>query len=1008
MDDIARIKAVCPDMIHWAYVRTSQLRPDTPNKRAKRDDLFLLDQPEAEEYTLVFEFTDHALSTGKATSKRVVGRGSKAQRRGQSRQETAVDVVARRTRTFERALDELIAACALRDEDPEALLTEASAAVRPIRPDCAGAGRALPSQRPSIQTLLQEMQDMPWWRDQIVPGGRRTFPARIAVAGEVDPPLSDATTEALQRAYGITQLYSHQAAAISYFRQGKHVVASTGTSSGKSLIYQIPIATTLSSDPQSTALCIFPTKALTQDQIRSLRSFLQWHEGTDGVHVDVYDGDTEVGDRAVIRERVRVLFTNPDMLHQAILPHEARWRTFFRGLRVVVLDELHVYHGIFGTHVGYVLRRLRRLCAALGNDNIQFVSSSATIAHPASHMSALLGLDATSIAVADGDGSPSGEKQWLVWNPPWIDEKETKHGRVSSYSEVSCLFRFLIQRGIRTIIFSKVRRTCEIVVRQIREDLVREGQTALVDRVFGYRSGYSAADRRRLEHEMASGHLLGLVATSALELGVDIGVLDAVILFGVPYSLASLWQQAGRAGRRRKDALVVVLAEPFSVDQYYMRHPELLLAPPHTELPLDMDNEFVLEGHLRCAAFEVPVSASDARYFGPRCLEVGERLLERDREGYFHCTDLHESPAREISIRGARQDTYQYIDAASHALLEEVELERVYFEAFEGAVFLHQGTSYICKSVHHDARVALMVRAQVLYHTRPREMTNINARETWRLRSLRHAEALAYYGKVEVERSVWGYYKVDRRANILDTVDIESAPLVRSTTGVWMDVPWTLVEQLSAHGLNAAAAIHSAEHAVLSLTPLFVVSASDDVRTDCKVAQREFGRKVTKRKRPSRMIFYDKPGHHAGTCAQVFVHMDALLCIALQVIESCGCTDGCPGCIETPACLHDNEVSSKLGAMVVLRGLLQRPLVEPFEEPRFERGHAPTADAGHDVYAHTLCAPEEVPMRAEASVEHFAEDYPAPVMRATALAGPGSMQPEWLHGAERRHHRPST
>ncbi|WFD26002.1 ATP-dependent 3'-5' DNA helicase [Malassezia nana] len=879
--DLALIKAACPDLVYLDYVPTEQLESGPPTKKTKTEALY---KEPTHDYTLVFEFIDCTFMTDKATSKRVIAHKRAAP-------DAAVQLISRRVATFTHALIEIQEACAAKGEDPVELLNSAADEVMPRRPCEEHAPEALPQRQQSMSDVLQTLSTMPWWREQIVPGGRRTFSARQALFGEA-PTLPPEVREALQQSHGIQQLYLHQVLAIKAFQQGRHVIVSTGTSSGKSLVYHIPIACSMLQGPAFTAMCLFPTKALTQDQLVSMQRFLAHVSGAQDVRVATYDGDTPREERREIREHVRILCTNPDMLHQAILPFEEQWRRFLQGLRVVVLDELHVYTGIFGTHVALILRRLRRLCAALGNHALQFISCSATIAEPKSHMAQLFALDPALIDVVQMDGAPCGQKEWAIWNPPLIDPREPGHGRVSSYTEVSRLFRFLIQQGIRTIIFAKVRRTCEIILRQIREDLVQDGHADWAERVLAYRSGYSPQQRRALEQDMASGHLLGLVATTALELGVDIGVLDAVLLFGMPYSFASMWQQAGRAGRRRKDALVVLLGEPFPLDQYYMRHPELVFRAEAAPLWLDPSNELLMEQHVLCAAHEVPLSSDDVRYFGERCLDICSRLLDRDPEGfYFPRSNAAEHPATDISIRGARQDTYRYLDAKTWTLLEEVELERVFFEAYPGAIFLHQGVSYVCQEVDHDRRLAHMLASRVSYHTRPRDFTDVDACQVWRVRSLEHVQGHAFYGKVDVTHCVWGYYKVDRRATILDTVDVDAEPLVRTTQGLWLDVPWSMIETLARHGIHAAAAIHAAEHAVLSLTPLFVASASGDVLTECKVPVREWSRRATRRKRPSRLIFYDKPGLQAGLCNQMFEHLDSLIQIALCVIEACECPD---------------------------------------------------------------------------------------------------------------------
>lgn len=953
MCDLAKIKVLCPQLVHFDYVQTLKIQGGQSSKRRRREDAYQPEHP-VDDYILTFEFLDQDNSSEKATSKRYVASSK-------PRQEAAMQLISRRTNTFARAMQVWVDQH--REQDPVECLRTKSESFMPAHPQ-----KTIPviSSRSSIKSILETISHVPWWRNQIVPGGRRTFPAKLAQFAQTEPPLDQDMMDAFQYSHGIHQLYSHQASALTHIQHGKHVVVSTSTSSGKSLVYQVPIALALAQDSNATALCIFPTKALTQDQLSSLCRLLHHHNGIADAEAYTYDGDTPADERRNIRDRVRVLFTNPDMLHQAILPHVEKWRRFLQGLRVVMLDELHVYTGIFGTHTSLILRRLRRLCAALGNESLQFVSCSATISEPKEHLKRLLGMNVGEIEEVQNDGAPCGPKEWVLWNPPLIDPHDPSHGRMSAYTEVSQLFRHLLSNGIRTIVFAKVRRTCEIITRQVREDFVHDGRADLAHRVYAYRSGYAPSDRRQLEYDMAHGHVMGLIATSALELGVDIGVLDAVILFGVPYSSASMWQQAGRAGRRQKEALVILLGEPFPVDQYYMRNPELVFQPPTTKLWIEPSNELILEAHIRCAAFEMPCSPSDSRYFGYAGWNIAQQVCFRDEAGYYHSQDA-ESPALSISIRGARQDTYQYIDTMTGQLLEEVEVERIYFEAYEGAVFIHQGVTYICQRVHHDTRVVHLARTQVQYHTRPRDVTDIDPCEVWRMRTLKHNDMYAYYGRVDVIFHVWGYFKVDRRANILDAVDIDAEPLVRPTHGVWIDVPWHIVEKLTEHDILASAAIHAAEHAILNLTSLFVASSADDVRTECKIALREFSGRKTQRTRPSRLIFYDKPGQNAGVCVQVFEHLTSLLQMALQEMELCECTDGCPECIEAPTCQHGNQVSSKRGAMAVLRGLLRRPLFD-------KEDTLPTRHSDLEVLSHTLRAPEPVPQRKGTQLEHIIEE----------------------------------
>ncbi|SJX62501.1 related to HRQ1-putative RecQ helicase [Sporisorium reilianum f. sp. reilianum] len=949
-----------------------------------------------DEYVLLFEFNDGTLQGPKATA-----RGRPGMRQGPNRNPahakaksksnpklyslpstaSMMKLINKRNFKFEQAVLELLAACKAKDEDPVQLLIDAAHDHVPLNPETATRTEGdtpqkkrirleflmkNPEHRPSIASVIEEMKIAPWWRDQIVPGGHKVFDERPVKTGELNYLLSQAVVNALYATHGIEHFYSHQAEALNALHESKNVIVSTSTSSGKSLIYQLPVLGAIEQDGDATAMFIFPTKALAQDQRRSLQDLIANCEGVEGAIVATYDGDTDKDLRKDIRERASVIFTNPDMLHQSILPSEDLWRRFLRNLRYVVVDELHIYNGLFGAHVSFIMRRLRRICSALGNRTVQFVSCSATVANPKQHMQTLFGVQ--DVHVVTEDGSPAGRKEWLIWNPPYIDESDPAQGRVSSYAEVSKVFRHLIQRGVRTIIFTKVRRTCEIVMRQVRNDLLLEDRPDVANKVMSYRSGYSPQDRRKIEQDMFKGQLLGIVATSALELGIDIGSLDAVIMLGFPYSISSLRQQAGRAGRRQKDSLSVLIGDPWPMDQHYMHFPDEIFLQPDAALSVDLGNDFILESHLQCAAEEMPITLEDdEQYFGPHLATLCQTRLETDGSGFFYCREeLRPNPARDVAIRGARQDSYCYIDdtpgrGGGARVMEEVEIERAIFEAFEGAVFMHQGLSYICREINHETRIARMVQADVNYHTRPRDHTNTDAMETYRIRRLRESPYLAYYGKVTIASYVWGYFKVDRRANILDAVEVDCPPFIRHTRGLWIDVPTWLVDAMTEKRINVAAAIHAAEHALLSLTPMFVVSVAGDVRTECKVAEKEYAAKPSSRKRPARLVFYDMPGQNGGVCAKAFEHLDGLIRIAISVIEACACTEGCPSCVTSQTCAHANLVTSKVGALGVLRGIVGR---EPFDadlEPQNEPGLAPS-QLGERESVHGTIA-EAVPVR---------------------------------------------
>ncbi|KAL1902529.1 ATP-dependent 3'-5' DNA helicase [Sporothrix stenoceras] len=829
----------------------------------------------------------------------------------------------------------------------------------------------IPTERKTIPEIVDELKGSPWYSGQVVPDGHRVFEEQEPVYGDLDFLLSQDMVNALYNAKGITQFYVHQTEAINALHAGRHVVVSTSTSSGKSLIFQLPVVHALEEDPYSRAMYIFPTKALAQDQKRSLRDLLAYMPNLCDVLVETFDGDTPWKDRDMIREEARVIFTNPDMLHAAILPQESRWRSFLQRLRYVVVDELHYYNGLMGSHMAFIMRRLRRVCATLGNRSVRFISCSATVANPREHFETIFGVmdweRDEPVQLVDFDGSPSGRKEFLCWNTPFRVPGDPASGRGSALYECARLFCELILRGVRVIAFCRVREQCEKLVGAVQQELEKRGRPECITRVMGYRGGYTAQDRRRIESDMFAGRLVGIVATTALELGVDIGSLDCVMTWGFPYSIANLRQQSGRAGRRRgRDSLSILVGDSFATDQYYMQNPDKLFDQPHGSLQVDLANMLVREGHVQCAAYEMPIRpAEDEQYFGPELAKLCEERLVRDELDCFHCHDhFRPQPWKLVAIRDTEDDHFAIVDIGHNPpiVLEELEASRATFTIYDGAIFLHQGTTYLVREFNPDQGMAKVERVRVDWTTQQRDFTDVDPIETQAIRRIggdssdssessgspensdnkeNVSAARAYLGKIRISQHVFGYFKVDRRDRILDAVQVDNPPVVRYSRGTWLDVPASGLAVLERRRLHMAAAIHAAEHAVLSLLPNFVISLPGDVRTECKSGLKEFqNRPVTQRKRPARLTFYDAKGGAGGTgiTAKAFDFVDLLLQQALTRIESCACglyaadsltaSRGCLECIASPNCHEANTVMSKAGAVVVLRSLLGLPIDE--------------------------------------------------------------------------------
>ncbi|RDH25149.1 ATP-dependent helicase hrq1 [Aspergillus niger ATCC 13496] len=967
VEDVARVKVLVPRAVRFEYVDEAKLEVMTTGEREAAQIGFGRDTPGdagmPTTKTLLFELLDGDLK--RQVRHPQTGEPTKPVRRMKNEdlkmpvysQKQMLDLIEKRNKKFTDAIDAFLVQCEDEAVDPvEKLETEKNAWIpQPPEEDTpitapSTLPQQIPKERKSMSEIVEEIRQMDWYTAQIVPEGHRVFDPQPAMYGELTFPLSQNLVNALYNTKNITQFYSHQAEAINHLQAGHHVIVSTSTSSGKSLIYQVPMLHELEKDPSSRGLYIFPTKALAQDQRRSMQELLQFMDGLQGTLVETFDGDTPMPSRNLIRDEARIIFTNPDMLHITILPQEAAWRTFLQNLKFVVVDELHVYNGLFGTHVAFIMRRLRRICAAVGNHTVQFISCSATVANPSQHMHAIFGVDPNSIHLIDSDGSPSGRKEFLCWNTPYKDPNDPSSGRADSVTETARLFSQLILRGARVIAFCRIRKLCEVLLQAVRTELTSLERPEIANMVMGYRGGYSPQDRRNIEKDMFEGRLLGIVATNALELGVDIGSLDAVITLGFPYSISNLRQQSGRAGRRNKDSLSILVGDRYATDQHYMRNPDELFTKPNTELQIDLSNDLILEAHLQCAAYEKPLSlALDETYFGPQLPSLLETRLLQDKyiPSLYHTHPRFlPSPSRSIAIRDTEDQHFAVIDTtnARNAVLEEVEASRAFFTIYEGGIFLHQGQTYLVHELNTTMYFARVSRVHVDYTTQQRDYTDIDPIETENIRLLSSSStptstsssdststsqtntksnhttvSKAYFGSILIHAVVYGFFKIDKRGRILDAVPVDNNPPIDiHTKGMWIDIPPLALEILQSRNLNIAAAIHAAEHAILSLLPTFVVSSPGDVRTECKVAKKELGRKLQMavqeaggvggldnkqkkeklqkilqppaRQRPARLTFYDAKGGACGSgiAAKAFEFVDVLLERAVRRIEACG------------------------------------------------------------------------------------------------------------------------
>ncbi|MDX3057434.1 DEAD/DEAH box helicase [Streptomyces sp. NE06-03E] len=727
---------------------------------------------------------------------------------------------------------------------------------------------------------------------------------------------------------GIDHPWTHQATAAEHALDGESVVIATGTASGKSLAYLAPVLSTLlegSHAPNgrgTTALYLAPTKALAADQRRAVKA-LAAPLGS-AIRPAVYDGDTPVEEREWVRQYANYVLTNPDMLHRGILPSHPRWASFLRSLRFVVIDECHTYRGVFGSHVAQVLRRLRRLCARYGSDPV-FLLASATAAQPSVAAGRLTGLPVKEVA---DDASPRGEMVFALWEPPLTELHGEKGAPVrrTATAETADLLTDLTLQGVRSVAFVRSRRGAELISLIAKERLA-EVDGSLPGRVAAYRGGYLPEERRALERALHSGDLLGLAATTALELGIDVSGLDAVVIAGYPGTRASLWQQAGRAGRSGQGALAVLVARDDPLDTFLVHHPEALFQQPVESTVLDPDNPYVLAPHLCAAAAELPLTEADIELFGPAVPELlpqleAAKLLRRRTTGW-HWT-RRERAADLTDIRGGGGRPVQIVEEGTGRLLGTVDESAAHTAVHEGAVHLHQGRTYLVRTLDLEDSVALVEEAVPPYSTNARDTTAIAVLETDT--EIPWGDGRLCFGSVEVTNQVVSFLR--RRlitGEVLGETKLDLPPRTLRTRAVW----WTVTEdQLDAARITPeilGGALHAAEHASIGMLPLFATCDRWDIGG------------VSVPLHPDTLLptvfVYDGHPGGAGFAERAFHTARTWLTATRQAIASCECEAGCPSCIQSPKCGNGNEPLHKRGAVRLLTELLRTAPPDPPSEP---------------------------------------------------------------------------
>ncbi|MEZ6069909.1 MAG: DEAD/DEAH box helicase [Pirellulales bacterium] len=736
----------------------------------------------------------------------------------------------------------------------------------------------------------------------------RVIEPRAGQYAEPSRPLPDGLARLLAQR-GITQLYSHQVDMLERARQGRDVAVVSGTASGKTLCYNLPVLETCLAEPNARALYLYPTKALAQDQLKGLMELIgDDADLTVALRPGVYDGDTPTAERRRIRGEANLVLSNPDMLHTGILPHHPKWGDFFTDLKYVILDEVHNYRGILGANIAAVIRRVMRVCAHYGNEP-QFLAASATIANPAELLGRLVGRD---VDVVECDGAPRGRKYFVLWNPSPLGD--SRLARRNASEDAAELMVEALQAGGQTLAFTRTRQQTELIYRDARERLEAE-HSPLARQIRAYRGGYLPQERRAMERDLFSGKLRGVAATNALELGIDVGSLDVTLLVGYPGTIASTWQQAGRSGRRQGESLAMLLAGNDAIDQYLMRHPDYFFAQLPEHAVVDPENPYVLTNHLQAAAFEIPLDENDVVRFGPMAAPIAESLADEgvltELDGKYYFAG-GQNPAIGVSLQHMSDNTFSIVERGepkasrrhtptgvglktppalkTHEVIANVDAISAPELVYPEAVYLHDGQSYLVRELDLDGKVAYVERRETDYFTQAVLESNVRVKQQ-RQQSAALPVASVAFGDADVSWQTVAFKKIKfaTKENIgMGPVEIPEQTL--STTALWL-VPGDAVRgALKSQGRRTSEALVGLRN--LALVAMPIVAMCDPRDLGGVVDSKNFG--------TSSLILYDRYPGGLGYCEKGMHQINAVLQICAEMIRECQCEDGCPSCVGMP------------------------------------------------------------------------------------------------------------
>ena len=706
------------------------------------------------------------------------------------------------------------------------------------------------------------------------------------------------------------KLYKHQADTYEAIKNGENVIITTPTASGKTLAFNLPIMDTMIEDKNATALYIYPAKALSNDQLHVLENL----ENDLDIKITprTYDGDTPRKDKKAIREKSRIVLTNPYQLH-LILSWHHQWSKFYKNLRYIVIDESHYYKGVFGSNVAFLIKRLKRIANFYGSYP-QFILSSATLANPRELANRLTGED---FYLVDEDTSPSGEKDFILYNPfhNYKRNKVNTQNAPSIHMETENIFMYLMLKNIQTLCFTVSRKTTELIAMWAKKDMTQV-KGKLAHRIAAYRAGYQPQERREIENGLKSGKYLGVTCTNALELGINIGSLDAVIISGYPGTMISTWQQAGRAGRSNQKSLAILIAFENQLDQYFMNNPKFFFDKPHENAIIDLSNPILQEAHILCAAKELPLKRGEAEKYFSVSQNVLDRLVDNEDLNINHRGDFmypyDDNPAMDHSLDQISSEEFKVMNNGN--LLETMERSQVYREAHEGAILINKGDTYVVNSVNLSRGFVNVSKETVDYHTMVLNKTETNIKK--KLSKTKFGDLTIHFGELTVSEDYFKYKKM-HFSKPIGTYPLDLPPLKFNTKGLWFTIPKSVKDTLEDMFPNEeevfAGGLHGAEHALIGLFPLHTMCDRFDIG-GLSTNYHEDTQEAT-------IFIYDGYEGGIGICEKAVDVFVELLNSTIDLLNNCSCKSGCPSCIYSPKCGNDNKPLHKNATKYILEYL---------------------------------------------------------------------------------------